>query len=296
MKHTILGAGAIGGLLGTALASLGNEVTLIVRKARLATHPETVTLERSNDVLTAKVTIASEVTQPTDVLWIATKTYQLEDALAAIRMTPPVIVPLLNGIDHVAVLRSRYGDDHVIPATIAVEAERLGEGRYAQRSAVRLNIAQSGEALLGDTAQQLRDIGFLCSFIAGEETLMWSKLCFLGPFALVTSASGKNLGQILADAEWKQTLDNALAEARAVAEACGAQIDPARVQAIIDSSPATMRSSMAKDLDAGRRLELDGIAGPILRGAAHWGIEVPTTQKLVGMIEQRERSAARRLH
>ena len=150
----------------------------------------------------------------------------------------------------------------------------------------------SGEALLGDTAQELRDLGFLCSFIANEASLMWGKLCFLGPFALATTASSKNLGEILADAEWKKTLDYAFAEAQAVAEAFGAQIDPARIQAIIDSSPRTMRSSMAKDIDAGRRLELDGIAGPIIRGGAQWEIAVPTTQRLVAMIEERRRARA----
>ena len=158
-----------------------------------------------------------------------------------------------------------------------------------QRSPVRLNIASAGEQLLGETAQELRDLGFLCSFIPGVESLLWGKLCFLGPFALVTSASGKNLGEILSDQEWKKTLDEAFAEAKSVAEANGAQIDMARVQAIVDSSPATMRSSMAKDLAAGRPLELDGIAGPILRGGTRSGIAVPTTQRLVGLIEQRER-------
>ena len=110
---------------------------------------------------------------------------------------------------------------------------------------------------------------------------MWSKLCFLGPFALVTSASGKNLGEILADPEWKAKLDSALAEARAVAEASGAEIDAAKVQAIFATAPATMRSSMAKDLAAGRRLELDAIGGPIVRGGAHFGIAVPTTASLI---------------
>ena len=292
MKHTILGAGAIGGLVGTALASLGNEVTLIVRREKVDRYPRELTLQQPNDTLNAKVSIAAELSEPTEVLWIATKTYQLEDALGAIKVTPPAIVPLLNGVDHVALLRSRYGDDHVIPATVAVEAERTSEGHYVQRSPVRLNIVESGEPLLSDTAQELRDLGFLCSFIASEATLLWSKLCFLGPFALTTTASGKNLREIMADRGWKTTMYDAFAEAQAVAEGFGAQIDPARVQAILDSSPPTMRSSMAKDLDAGRQLELDGIAGPITRGAARWGIEVPTTQRLVATIDERRRAKA----
>ena len=206
---------------------------------------------------------------------------------------PPAIVPLLNGIDHVAVLRSRFGQDRVIPATIAVEADKIADGEFVQRTPARLNIAGNGEPLLGDTAQQLRDLGFLCSFIADENTLLWSKLCFLGPFALATSASGMNMGGIQADPHWKTMLDNAFAEARAVAEAYGARIDPARVQAIIDASGPGMRSSMSKDLAAGRRLELEGIAGPIVRGGAQWGIAVPTTQKLVEMIDVRRRTSAR---
>lgn len=292
MKHTILGAGAIGGMLGTALASLGHNVTFVIRREKLAEHPESVTLDRPNGKLTAKVKVVADVSQPTDVLWIATKTYQLEDALQSVLSVPPAIVPLLNGVDHLAVLRSRYGDDRIIPATFAVEAERTSDGHYVQRSPVRLNISSRGEGLLSDTAQELRDLGFLCSFIANEASLMWGKLCFLGPFALATTASSKNLGEILADDEWKKKLDFAFAEARAVAEAFGAQIDPARVQAILDSSPRTMRSSMAKDIDAGRRLELDGIAGPIIRGGAQWEIAVPTTQQMVAMIEERQRARA----
>src|SRR6185369_11324227 len=139
MKHTVLGAGAIGGMLSTALASLGNQVSIVVRHEKLGQHPETLTLERPNATLTAKVKVVTDVSQATDVLWVATKTYQLDDALQLISNVPPAIVPLLNGIDHIAVLRSRYGDDRVIPATIAVEAERTGEGHYVQRSPVWLN-------------------------------------------------------------------------------------------------------------------------------------------------------------
>lgn len=291
MKHTILGAGAIGGLLGTALASAGNDVSVIVRQEKRAHYPETLTLNRPADTLRAKVKVISELSEATDVLWIATKTYQLEDALHSAFSVPPAVVPLLNGIDHVALLRSRYGHDRVIPATIAVEAESVADGHFVQRTPVRLNIAGSGEPLLAGTAQELRGLGFLCSFIANEETLLWSKLCFLGPFALVTSASGMNIGGIQANAEWKTTLDQAFAEARAVAEAYGAQIDPARTQAIIDASGPGMRSSMAKDLAAGRPLELDGIARPILRGAAQRGVPVPTTTRLVKQVEELARAA-----
>jgi 2-dehydropantoate 2-reductase len=285
MDHAILGAGAIGGLIGTALASLGEEVTLIVRPAKLSAYPETLTLERPSGTLSAKAKAVDKLTKPADVLWIATKTYQLEAALATVEATPRMIVPLLNGVDHVAVLRARFGSDRVVPATIAVEAERLAPGHFAQRSPARLNIAASGEPVLGGIVQRLSEIGFICQFVADELSLLWSKLCFLEPFALVTSASGKNLGEIRADAAWKAKLHSAVVEACAVAKATGAEVDMAKIQAIFDTSPPTMRSSMAKHLAAGLQLELDGIAGPILRGGAHYGIAVPVTQELASKVQ-----------
>lgn len=285
MNHAVLGAGAIGGLVGTALASLGEDVALIVRPGKLSAYPETLLLEQPSGTLAAKVRALDKLTDPVDVLWIATKTYQLETALATVAATPGIIIPLLNGVDHVAILRARYGNDRVVPATIAVEAEQLALGRFVHRSPIRLNIAASGEPALGGIVQRLGEIGFICQFVANEQSLLWGKLCFLAPFALVTSASGKNLGEISADPIWKATLDSAIAEACAVAKASGADVDMAKLQAIFDTSPATMRSSMAKDLAAGRQLELDGIAGPILRGGAHHRIAVPVTGKLAAAIQ-----------
>jgi len=224
------------------------------------------------------------------VLWIATKTYQLDDALVAIENVPHMIVPLLNGIDHIAVLRSRYGHDRVIPATIAAEAERTGPGRYVHRTQVRLNLATSGEPVLQGVIAKLQGLGWSCRFIASEATLMWSKLCFLEPFALVTSASGKSNGETQANPEWKGKLDAAVREACTVATKEGAEVDAEKILTAYPSGPPTMRASMAKDLAAGRQLELDGIAGPVLRAAFRHGIKVPTTSSLVGMIEEKEKS------
>jgi 2-dehydropantoate 2-reductase len=205
MKHAILGAGAIGGLLGTVLSSLGEDVTVVVRPEKLSSYPAELTLERPSGSITAPAKAVAALHEPVDVLWIATKTYQLDAALEEVRVAPRCVVPLLNGVDHIAVLRTRFGDDHVIPATIAVEAERVAPGRFIQRSPfVRFNVAASGESPLGTLVGQLGKLGFTCQFIANEQTLLWSKLCFLGPFALATSASGMNIGDVLSDWEWKR--------------------------------------------------------------------------------------------
>jgi 2-dehydropantoate 2-reductase len=288
MEHAILGAGAIGGLVGTALASLGEDVTVLVRPERVPGYPANLLVERPSGTITAPAKAAATLTKPVDVLWIATKTYQLQAALEAVQATPAHVVPLLNGVDHVEILRVRFGRDRVLPATIAVEAERIAPGRFVQRSPfVNLNVAAGGEPLLGTIVAGLRGLGFTCRFIQNEQTLLWSKLCFLGPFALVTSASGMNKGEIYADSEWKHKLLSAIAEACAVAKASSAEVDATRIQAIFDDLPAGIRSSMQKDLAARRPLELDAIGGAIARGGERYGINVSTTAALMAAIRAR---------
>jgi 2-dehydropantoate 2-reductase len=288
MEHAVLGAGAIGGLVGTAVASLGEGVTVLVRPESLPGYPANLSVERPSGSITVPAKVAATLPNPVDVLWIATKTYQLKTALQAVQSLPRCIVPLLNGVDHVEVLRTHFGRDRVLPATIAVEAERIAPGRFVQRSPfVNLNLAGSGEQVLGAIVARLRDLEFTCKFIQNEQTLLWSKLCFLGPFALVTSASSMNKGEIYADAEWKRKLISAIAEACAVAKASHAEVDAAHIQAIADGLPSGIRSSMQKDLASRRQLELDAIGGPIVRGGEHYGIDVSNTAAMIAVVRRK---------
>ncbi len=289
MRHAILGAGGVGGLIGACLAHAGDSVTLVVRRETMAQYPRQLHLESPFGSFTANVSVAAEV-PPVDVLWITVKATQLEPALAALRNPDAVggIVPLLNGIDHISLLRARYGSGRVIPATIAVETERVSPGHIVHRSPfARLNVLSAGRALLGGTVDQLQQIGFECRFVDDEPTLMWGKLVFLAPFALTTTASDKTTGEILADPTWGKLGLACLREACAVAVAEGAKIDADAVIAGVMKMPGNMRSSMQKDVEQHKTPELEAIAGPILRGAQRHGIEVPATKKLVAAVEQR---------
>jgi 2-dehydropantoate 2-reductase len=285
MEHAVLGAGAIGGLVGTAVASLGEDVTVLVRRERLAGYPTNLSVQRSSGLMSAPARVAATLDNLVDVLWIATKSYQLETALEAVQSQPRFVVPLLNGVNHIELLRAHFGHDRVLPATIAVEAERIAPGQFVQRSPfANLNLAAGAEHILGAIVARLRDLAFTCRFIQNEQTLLWSKLCFLEPYALVTSASGMNKGEIYADAEGKRKLISAMAEACTVARASGAEVEPAQIQAIYDGLPSSIRSSMQKDLAAKRPLELDAIGGPIVRGGERYGIDVSTTVALIAVI------------
>ncbi|HKN35489.1 MAG TPA: 2-dehydropantoate 2-reductase [Terriglobales bacterium] len=291
MKHAILGAGGVGGLIGASLAHSGESVTLVVRREALAKYPNQLHLESPFGKFDAQVTAAAEA-PAVDVVWVTVKATQLEPALASLRdgRQARAIVPLLNGIDHVYSLRSRYGAERVIPATISVESERVSPGQIVHRSPfAKLNVASSGRRLLQGTLDQLQKVGFTCQFVDDEQTLMWSKLVFLAPLALATSAGGKTIGEIRADSSSQQQLESCVREACSVAIAEGARVDADGVIAMIRSLPGPMRSSMQKDVEQGRSPELDAIGGPILRGAERNHLEVPITRKLVEAVERKIR-------
>jgi 2-dehydropantoate 2-reductase len=297
LRHAILGAGGIGGLMGACLARSGAPVTLIVRREALAHYPHKLRLESVFGNVEADVSVAAEA-PAVDVLWITVKATELESALAAITKADEVraIVPLLNGIDHLSLLRLRYGAGKIIAATIAVESERVAPGHIVHRTPfARLNVSSVGQTLLDGTIQELQQIGFECRFLDHEPTLMWSKLVFLAAFALTTTAANKTTGEILADATWRQMALSCIQEASAVAVAEGAKIDAEAVIAAVVKMPGNMRSSMQKDVERGKTPELDAIAGPILRGAQRRGIEVPVTKKLVAEVVRRSGFAERLL-
>jgi 2-dehydropantoate 2-reductase len=289
LRHAVLGVGGVGGLMGACLAHTGASVTLVVKREALGSYPKQLRLESPFGNFTVDAAVSAEV-PPVDVLWLTVKATQLESALTAIKNPEAVraIVPLLNGIDHVALLRAKYGADRVIPATIAGETERVSPGHIVHRSPFAvMNVLSAGRPLLGGTIDQLQHIGFTCRFIDDEPTLMWGKLVFLAPFALLTTAADKTVGEVLSDPHWRSLGEACVREACAVAVAEGAKVDPANVLSWVATAPGGMRSSMQKDVEKHNPPELDAIAGPILRGARRHGIEVPATRKLVAAVEQR---------
>lgn len=296
LRHAILGAGGVGGTMAACLAHIGESVTLIVRPQSVGTYPTEIRLESPFGNIRVPVAHAHSV-PPVDVLWITTKATQLDSALKSIPTsdTAQAIVPLLNGIDHLAVLRERYGQQRVIPATIAGEMECVAPGHFVHRTPfLFLNLSSSGRGLLGQMMASLERMGLECRFIDDEPTLMWSKIVFLAPMALSTTAADMPIGGVREDATWRGLWESCVRETCAVAIAEGAKVDPDAVLQRMRQAPGAMRSSMQKDVDRGKAPELDAIAGPILRGAERHHIPAPATQKLTAAVEARSTVASRK--
>jgi 2-dehydropantoate 2-reductase len=132
-----------------------------------------LSLDRPLGSIPGPAKAAAKLENAVDLLWIATKAYQLDEALQSVRCVPRCVVPLLNGVDHVEVLRRPFGRNRVVRGTIAVEAENIAPGNFVQRSSfANLNLSAAGESLLTDTVAESIGLGFSCNFIANEQTLL----------------------------------------------------------------------------------------------------------------------------
>src|SRR5260370_21415946 len=226
-----------------------------VRPESLARHPRYLCLERLSAKIEAAIRCDTKVSGALDVLWVAVKSRQLVPGLNTIpceALGMATIVPLLNGIDHVKLLRSRFNQDCVVPATISVESERLAPGRFIQHSPfVRLALSVKGEHKLDGLAARLRHSGFSCEFQADEKTMLWSKLAFLPPFALTGTASDKDKQGIFADAKWRGRLESAIGEACGGAAGGGGTLGSEKNLAHLRTVPATKPSPMPKEVASG---------------------------------------------
>jgi 2-dehydropantoate 2-reductase len=292
-RVAVLGPGGVGGLLAALLARRGDQVTCLAPPATAA-HLAASGLElRSAAFGDARVAVeaASRLEHPVDALLVTVKAAQLEAAVEAVpaeALGDGLVVPFLNGIDHVAWLRGRYPPDQVVAGTIRVESTRVAPGVIEHASPFAVVELAAGKAPRGrveELGARLAETGLEVTVRDDEATTLWSKLAVLAPIALVTTAAEAPFGEARAR-RWEEAVAVAH-EIVAAARADGVELDEAAIVGVLDRIPDGMRSSMQKDAAAGRPIELDAIGGTILRAADRAGTDAPVTARLVADLRER---------
>jgi len=283
----VLGPGAVGGTLAVRLANAGVQVICVA-------HPEAVGLialaglvvESPEGTLTARVEAVEQLAKPVDLLLVTVKAPALDDAV--MRVDPGVVehgvvLPLLNGLEHMDVLRARF-DGRVAAGTIShFQAYRAGRVQIIEATPAPV-VTIASESLSGAEVEQAADLirrGRIDVRVGqSEKRVLWHKLARIAPLAAVTSVSGRTVGELRTDPGWREKLDSAIVEACAVAEADGVSLRPAAQWAIIEEMADETTTSAARDVVAGRRSELDALLGSVLRTAERLEVPCPTLTEL----------------
>lgn len=291
-RIAVLGPGGVGGFLAAALTRAGEAPVVVAREttARRITDRGIAVKSVRLGEFTARPAATPRLTTPVDVLLVATKATGLKAALGRIDAEPGLVVPLLNGVEHMQVLRERFGS-HVAAGVIRIEADRPEAGQVVQSSpSVRVDLATELDALRGPVerlATRLEGANIPAVVGEREADVLWSKLVRLCALACTTSAADAPLGFIRDDPRWRSALDGAVSEATAVAQAEGAAIELSSPMAELEAAPAELGSSMQRDIAAGRQPELDAIAGAVLRAGARHGLRCPTIAWLSSRVAER---------
>jgi 2-dehydropantoate 2-reductase len=286
----VLGPGGVGGFLAAALTRADADVTLIARTQSAdaidAGGGLRVRSVRLGD-FSAKPRLGTAAAGRVDAMLVATKSIGLEDALQRVDgLEPRIVLPLLNGLDHLDLLRERYGT-RAVAGSIRIESTRVAPGEIEQTSPfLRIDMASADPAMhapMEDLAALLEQAGVPTRIMDSEAQAMWGKLVRLNAIACATSAWDLPLGEIRSDPAKRDALEACVREGAAVARAEGADVDPRDTMAELDDAHADLRTSMQRDIAARRAPELDAIAGSVLRAAARHGLACPEIERLAGI-------------
>lgn len=293
-SFAILGAGAIGGFLAAALMKGGYPVTLVVRPGtEEAFQAEGISIRSAliGDG-TYFPNVVHTLTEAPSVLFITVKSPALRDALSQVARgveRETMVVPLLNGFEHVEKIRDSSPGQVVVGMIGGIVAERTESGVIVSSSTdVHIELASRDVAsdALGELARILSQLGIATRVLPRETEVIWRKLARLSVLSALTAASGKMLGDIRTDPEWRELMKRCVEESSMVAEREGVDIPAHELLKQIDTLPATLTTSLARDVARGDVSEADAILGAVIRkGEAH-GIPMPTFIELLRSIEK----------
>ena len=321
MKICIYGAGAVGGLMAGRLAKAGHAVSVVARGAHLTAIRKDGLRIRTPDGHVATVQLrASEGTGelgPQDYVIVAVKGQSMPDVAAAIAPLlghATTIVTAMNGVPWWFFDRLAFGEgklrlesldptgaisramptERIVGCVVHLAASTPEPGLISHNMGQRLIIGEPGGKNTGRTkllAAALKEAGFEAVESPFIEKEFWVKLLGNISFNPVSALTLGTANRLIADEHVKAYMVSIMRECLAIGRAVGvdADIDP---EARMDMARklGAFKTSMLQDMEAGKRLEIDGLLTGTLEIAKKAGVAAPFTESLAGLARLRAES------
>ena len=308
MKFAVLGAGAIGAYVGAALSRGGTDVTLIARGAHLqamADHGVRVLSPRGDFTAHPAVSADIEAVRDADVVFVALKAYSLPEIAprlgaelapgAAViwaqnglpwwyfqSMPGPGGLTGLEAVDPGGVISASIPAQHNIGCVVFCSTEIVEPGVIRHVEGTRFTVGEPD----GSDSERCKLIS--AEFAAGglrapvEARLrdqIWLKLVGNVAFNPITALTGATLGQLGDLPEMRELLRAIFAECADVAGRLGITF-PVPLDRRLEAGLAVgdHKTSMLQDVEAGKPLELECMAGAVIELAGYLNVDVPHTQ------------------
>lgn len=333
MKIAIIGAGAIGGLVGAKLALAGEEVTFLVRGRNLQVireHGIKLVTHEGHEHVARNVHATDDYAQagPQDVVILAMKAHQVEAVLPSLpHLLGPdtVVVPMQNGIPYWYFQKHggpyegqvvKTADPHGRIAA-GIDAQRvLGCVVYPASELVAPGVIKHIEGdrfplgeLDGSTSERVQRVaacfvnaGFKSPVLDNIRSEIWLKLWGNATFNPISSLAHSTLVDICQFPLTRELAAAMMTEAQEVANKLGITFRVPLEKRIAGAEKVGKhKTSMLQDVEAGREPEIDALVGSVIELARLTATPTPhidTVYALVKLLARtmQEQSGHVRLH
>ncbi len=298
MKIGVMGTGGVGGYFGGLLARAGHEVTFVTRGAHLeAIKTKGLRIESVNHgTFTVQGPALEDTTRAgeQDLVLFAVKMYDNAKAIEATRPMvglTTIILTLQNGIDNGTQLAQEFGEPRIMIGCAYLEARIKEPGVITQ--------AGPGAATFGELSpgtrergrrllEVFREAGWGVELEKNMTGMLWKKFASLAGSAPVCAASNSTYGQMRSVPETRRIIEGAIQEILAVGQALDAPVMDDSLQwamTFLDNFPDQGLASLAKDFREGKRVELEGLTGTVVRLGQEAGVPTPINDTLYGILK-----------
>ena len=312
-KVCIIGAGAIGGFIGSRLAAAGQaEVSALARGHTLAAlrrHGWRMNTAAGLVQAPARASEHAAELGVQDLVVIAVKgpaLAQVARGIAPLLGPHTLVMPAMNGVpwwfcqrvpgfpggalqsvDPGGVVGAAIPFEQVLGCVVHASTSTVEPGLVQHRFGQGLIVGEGGGGK-SERAQQVVDLlahaGFDASLAADVRHDIWYKLwgnMTMNPVTAITGATGD---RVLADPLVRAFCSAAMAEAAAVGARIGCSIAQApEDRHAITAQLGAFKPSMLQDVEAGRPIELDAIVGAVHEIGQRLGVATPTVDALLGL-------------
>jgi 2-dehydropantoate 2-reductase len=321
VRICVVGAGAIGGLVGAELALAGEEVTLIARGAQLdAIRERGLRLVRDGEERVAHPRALADPAGagPQDVVMLAVKAHSLPELAG--RLGPlfgpeTAVVTMVNGIpwwyfhrhpepqrdwildtvDPGGRIWRAIGPERAIGCVVYPACDVPEPGLVVHESDDRFTLGEPDGASsercrrLSEVMGRARLKAPVRAHIRNE---IWIKLWGSATFNPISVLTGATLDVIVGDPDTRAICQGLMLEIQAVAEVLGVRFGiPIDRRLAGAAAVGAHRTSMLQDLERGRRLEIDALVGAIQELGRRVGVATPKLDAILALVVQRARTA-----
>lgn len=289
MKILIAGSGGVGGYYGGLLAQSGNEVIFLARGEHLKAMRErglqVKSVHGDFTVFPARATDTPAEVGVVDLILFCTKTYDTETVAQSLRPCvgpETAIISLQNGVDAAERIGAILGMEHMLGGATWISSAVEAPGVIRQFSQFRRIVFGELNGQITPRAQAIHQTlstsGATVELSTNILSVLWTKFVFIAAVSGISSLTRLEMGEFRSVPETRALMTALMREVEALARAQNIPLDADVVEkalSFVDAAAPNIKSSMQRDVESGRRTELESMIGVICRKGREWNVPTP---------------------